>query len=435
MGDDDLANFRNRLSRVQVFRALRHRNFRWFWFSGLGQSAAQGMRQFALPWLVLELTGSLTQLGLVIFMQGLPMAIVALVGGVLADRFDRRMLLIWSQAVTMSSIVALATLTATERVELWHIYAASFVAGGSQALSMPARQAFVRSLVDRDDVMNAVALNSMLMTSAMIVWPSIAGVLIQFWGMGPTLYANAACFVVGIGALLFMRGVNIVSVAKDTPLHRMMIEGFRYSLNTPIILAIMALSMAIAILGMPYMNLVPGFAREVLGMGAGQAGLLMMFGGVGALVGSIVLASVNVRHKNRLFVGLGFTLATGLILFAANPWYYASFAIIMVMGMAGSTIPLVGNSIMLIVVPPHLLGRVVSIWSFTAGFISMAGLPIGFLGEVFGLRWSLGGSAAILLLFVLWLGVIRSPLRKPYQEALTSRGPVTPYATQQNQSR
>jgi len=400
-----------------MFRALRHRNFRWFWISGLGQSAAQGMRLFALPWLVLELTGSLTQLGLVIFMQGLPMAIVALAGGVLADRYDRRMLLVWSQVLTMSTLIALATLAATDRVELWHIYGTSFIAGGSQSLSMPARQAYVRSLVDRDDVMNAVALNSMLMTSAMIIWPSVAGALVQFFGMGPTLYVNAACFIVGIGGLFFMRGVPGVDVAHAMPLHKMMVEGFRYSLNTPIIFAIMALSMAIATLGMPYMNLVPGFARQIFGMGAGQAGLLMMFGGIGALIGHVVLASMTVRHKNRLFVGLGFTLALGLLGFAANPWYYASFLLMMVLGMAGSAVPLVGNSIMLVVVPPHLLGRVVSIWAFTAGFISMAALPIGFLGEVYGLRWSLGGAAAILLLFVIWLGVIWSPLRKPFGEA------------------
>jgi MFS family permease len=375
------------------------------------------MRQFALPWLVLELTGSLTQLGLVIFMQGAPMAIVALVGGVLADRFDRKMLLIWSQAITMAIFAALATVTVVGQVELWHIYATSFIAGGSQSLSMPARQSLVRSLVDREEVMNAVALNSMQMHSAMIIWPSLAGGIVHFGGMAPALYATVASFGLGIGALLAMHNISDPGTrGGSVPFHRMLVEGLHYAARTPVILGIMTLGLAVAILGMPYLSLAPGFAKQVFGMGPGQAGLLMMFGGIGSLIGSVVLASANPRQMNRLFVAIGFALALSLIVFAANPWYYAAFPIMMVVGMAGAMISVVGNAIMIIVVPSHLLGRVVSIWSFAGGFIFMAALPIGHFGEVYSLRWSLGGAAALLIIFVLLLGVIWSPLRKPYQE-------------------
>ena len=218
------SSIENRRSRIQTFNALRNHGFRWLWISGLGQSGAQGVRQFALPWLILDITGSLTQLGFVVLLQGLSMSLVALIGGILADRYDRRSLLIWSQAFTFLVFFALATSAVTGKIELWQIYGASFIGGGSLSISMPARQALIRSLVPRDQIMNAVALNSLQMTSSMIIWPSVAGFMIQFIGMGPTLYANAVCLVIGIWGVLMMGQVRDNELDQSPPrVHRMLI--------------------------------------------------------------------------------------------------------------------------------------------------------------------------------------------------------------------
>ena len=198
--------------------------------------------------------------------------------------------------------------------------------------------------------------------------------------------------------------------------HRMLIEGLRYTKNTPVIFGVMTLGLAIAILGMPYLSLAPGFGREVFGMGASHAGLLMMLGGVGSIIGTVVLASRPIQNQNRLFGALGFLLSFSLIAFAENPWYYAAYSIMLVVGLAGSTIAVVGNSIMINVVPSKMLGRVGSVWAFSGGFIFMAGLPIGLIGEIYSLRWALGGAAAILLIFLILLGLLWAPLRKPFAE-------------------
>lgn len=160
--------------RFRAFSALKHRDYRWYWFSGLGMAGAQGINQITVAWLVLDLTGSLAQLGLVIFFQGLPMALVAMFGGVLADRYSRQSMLQWTQAFTTLTLCALATLTLTGAVEIWMVYLTSVLLGVATSLTMPARNALIRSLVPLDDAMNGVALNSIQQQASRIVFPSLA---------------------------------------------------------------------------------------------------------------------------------------------------------------------------------------------------------------------------------------------------------------------
>ena len=171
-------------SGTRAFSALKHRNYRWYWFSGLGMSGAQGINQLTIAWLVLDLTGSVGQLGLVIFFQGLPAAATALFGGVFADRYSRRKLLMWTQALTTAILAVLAVLTLAEMVEVWMVYVASILLGTAMSLTMPARNALIRSLVPIEQTMNAVALNSMQQQASRIVWPSLAGGMIAGLGVG-----------------------------------------------------------------------------------------------------------------------------------------------------------------------------------------------------------------------------------------------------------
>ena len=395
----------------QSFRAFRHTNFRWYWVSGLGMSADLGIRQLAVAWLVLDLTGSVGQLGLVVFMQGLPMSVVSLFGGILADRYDRRVLLVSTQLFTMTVLSTLAALTIADQVLLWHIYVSSIVLGIAQALGSPARQAFIATLVDKEDLMNAVALTSMLQHSTRIIWPSLAGGLIILAGVGPTLAVNAACLIAGIGGLLMMRRLREAPRSRRASPLVDIADGVRYVWATPTVAMVLLVTQMLGLFGLVLLHMGPGFAREEMGLNAAETGVFVMFMGVGAVIGSSVLTSLDIRHKAGWYVAHCLLMAVSLFLLAANPWYFSAFAIMGLYGYANSVQVILSNTIFQLVVPTNLLGRVVSLWFLAGGLASVAALPIGILGEVFDLRIALGGSAILMLFSILWFGVIRPPGR------------------------
>lgn len=192
-----------------MFRAMRYRNYRWFWFGRIGQSIGLAVQQFSMAWLVLDLTDdSLSQLGLVVSLQGLPMIGFLIFGGVLTDRLDRLRVLMSSQLLLVVAFTVLATLTLTELVTIWHIYIAAVLVGIIQGFGIPARLALVRDLVDRRDVMNAVALSFVLMNVAFMSGPLLAGAVIDWLGLGPAFYLTAFLYLMGALTLLLIRGVT-----------------------------------------------------------------------------------------------------------------------------------------------------------------------------------------------------------------------------------
>jgi MFS family permease len=405
-------NDSKRSSGLQMFRALKQRSYRWFWFSGLGMTAAQGVQQLAIAWLVLELTDSVGQLGLVIFMQGVPMAMVALFGGVLADRYDRRRLLIAAQFVTMANLFILAVLAATNLVEIWHVYLSSVGLGVMQSVTMPARTALIRSLVDDDDMVNAVALNAMQMHSSRILWPSLAGALISLAGIGATIFLSAACSLGGILCLLVVRGLSRaqeVGPVRTSPL-RQLGEGLRYVQSTLPVYTLMALSLCCGLFGLAFMNLAPAFAREELGLNAGGAGLFMMSMGIGAILGSAMMLVFPGKNGYMAFVWLVGVFGINLLVLAANPWLPGAFLIMGFFGFSNSALVVVGQTFLQINVPQGYLGRVIGLWSLAGGLGFITALPIGLLGDAIGLRWAIGGAGVLLVLSTLWFGLI-TPLR------------------------
>jgi MFS family permease len=397
--------------RLSAFRALRHVNYRWYWASGIGTTGAQGMKQLVVAWLVLEETGSVGQLGLVIFLQGLPMTFISLFGGVLADRYDRRMLLVLSQFFSMVNLFLLGVLSLVGTIEIWHIYVSSVAFGATQSLSMPSRQAMIKSLVERGDLQNAVALNSMQQTSGRIVWPLLAGGLISLFGVGATLVVNASLFVVGIGPLFMMRGLTQVRGGKASSPLRALAEGLQYAWSTPVTSMVVTLAMAIGLFGMVLLFMGPAFAREEMGFSAAETGVFITFSGIGALLGNTVLIVLDVTNKGQLFFALCITLALAVIALALNPWYVAAFVLMGVFGLTTSGLTVLAYTIFQMYTPGHLLGRVTSLWSVGGGLGSISALPIGLIGELYGLRLALGASSLIFLAITIWVGVTKSALR------------------------
>ena len=301
--------------------ALRNRPYRWYFFSGMGMTAGQGIQQLALAWLILELTDSVGQLGLSIFLRGVPMALLGLVGGVLADRYNRRRLLITNQLLTMLNLFILSALVIGDLAEVWHVYLSSILLGATMALTAPARQAMIRGLVDREEMMNAVALNSMQMNSSRIIWPTLAGGLIVFTGSGGALLLCGICYLFGA---LFMLPVPDVSggktTAKTSPIAEV-VEGFRFTFSHSLIGMVMILVVSMGSFGLAFTFIAPAFAKQVLDFGPGEAGLFLMASGIGALLGSAALLVFEAKNRTLILVLLSLGFASSLIAISLNSNY------------------------------------------------------------------------------------------------------------------
>lgn len=400
-------------SRIQAFSALRHRNFRLYWFSGIGQSAALGMQFLILGWLALELTDSAAQLGIVIAIYGVPNLAMLTVGGIVADRIDRRWLLFVSRMLVMGMILLVATLTVLELISIWHIYGIALVLGTIQGLNMPAQMAIVPDLVEGEDILNATSLNMAVFNTGRIMAPSLAGLIIEHAGMGYALYLNAACYAVSCIFLVMLRDLGSSGRDDRTNVIRDLVDGVRFTAKSPVAFTLVGLSFGFGFFGAAYVQVLPAFGREVLNMNADGAGFLLTVAGIGSLVGNLVIASLgDTRGKNLLLLGMIFTFGITLLLFALSPVYLVSLALLFLTGVGFTGFISVGTTILQITTPPELRGRMMSFWLNGAAMHYIGALPLGYVGENVGWSVSLGGGAIAMMLVVLWLGVIRPPLRR-----------------------
>ncbi len=388
----------------RALSALKNRNYRWYWFSGLGQSGAQGINQLTVAWLVLDLTGSVGQLGLVIFFQGLPTVIIALFGGVFADRYSRHKLLMWTQGFTTLVLAALAALSISDLVEVWMVYVVSILLGGSMSLTLPARNALIRSLVPIEQTMNAVALNSMQQQASRVVWPSLAGGMIAFLGVGVTIGFSAVISGLGMLSLAVLTGIKEDRFSGGATVIRELFDGIRYAFTTPRLNRIIILALSIGAFGLAYMTIGPGFAREELHFSASETGFFMMSSGVGAIIGSTILLTIDLKNQHLAFVMTAILFAFTLIALAVNPYAPLAFVFMALFGVSTTSLAITAQTIFQTTVPPQYLGRVTSFFSVGGGIGQMTALPIGLVGDQIGLRWPLGAVAVILLVIIAVMG-------------------------------
>ncbi len=398
---------------ARSFTALRHTNYRWFWASALSQSVAMGMQQLTVSWLILEITDSLSQFGIVSFFQGVPMLLFMLFGGALADKFDRLKLMIASATATTLIVCALATLTVSGHIHIWHIYLSAALLGSIQAVNTPTRTAVVGNLVPREDLMNAVALNNTLMNLSRIIGPSITGFIIESVGIGPTLFINTGFYVVGILFLLPIGGVKVAPRERKTSVFKDVVDGVKYTKSNAPAWAIVLIGFSAGLFTFPIGQIVPAFAKEEMHLSASGAGLLQMVTGIGALAASLSLATLgNYKFKNWLFIISAFLCAVPLFLFAVIPWFPLSMFFLALVGFGTMTFLNLGITLLQLLVPPEYAGRALSLWFVGAAFIFLGVFPISAIGDITSLRWSLGGSALLGLFFAIWLGILWPPLRQ-----------------------
>ena len=401
------------ITSYQAVSALKHRNFRLYWMAGIGQAAALGMQFLILGWLVLELTDSPAQLGLVVAIYGVPNLAMLMFGGIFADRLDRRWMLFYSRAIVAALIFAAATLTVYDLISIWYIYAISFTLGTIQGLNMPTQMAIVPDLVEEDDILNATSLNMAVFNTGRIMAPSLAGWIIQYIGMGHALYLNAACYVISCVFLLLITGVKSRETEGNASIARDFWDGIRFVASTPIAYTMVGLSFAFGFFGAAYVQVLPAFGKEAMNLNADGAGFLLTIAGVGSLAGNVFLASLgNAKHKNWLLLGMIILFGITLLLFALSPMYALSLILLFFTGVGFTGFISMGTTVLQLSTPSELRGRMMSLWLIGAAMHYIGALPLGAVGEHYGWPMSLGGGALIMLAFVLWLGILRPTLRQ-----------------------
>jgi len=392
-----------------ALRALRHRNYQLFFGGQLISLIGTWMDQVAESWLVYRLTGSSLLLGTVSFAGQIPVFLLAPIGGAVADRFNRRTILVMTQSSMMVLAFVLATLTLTHVVQVWHVIVLAALMGVVNAFDIPARQAFVVDMVAREDLVNAIALNSSMFNGARVIGPAVAGIVVAVIGEGWCFFANAVSFIAVIAGLLMMKNLRSRMAIEGSALQNI-IEGFRFVAQTGPIRALMLLLGLVSFTAMPYAVLMPIFADQILHGGAKALGILMGASGLGALAGAVTLAMrKTVRGLGKWIAIACSSFGACLILFAFSRVMWLSVLLLIPTGFSVMLQMSSSNTLIQSMVPDRLRGRVMAVYSMM--FMGMA--PLGALlagsvahaigapltvamggmvsivgGIIFGLRWS-----------------------------------------------
>jgi MFS family permease len=392
-----------------ALRALRHRNYQLFFSGQLISLIGTWMDQVAESWLVYRLTGSSLLLGTVAFAGQIPVFLMSPIGGIVADRFNRRKILVATQSSMMVLAFILATLTLTHVVQVWHVVLLAALMGVVNAFDIPARQAFVVDMVAREDLVNAIALNSSMFNGARVIGPAVAGIVVALIGEGWCFFANAVSFIAVIAGLLLMKISRPRLSIEGSPLQNVL-EGFRFVSSTGPVRALMLLLGLVSFTAMPYAVLMPIFADQILHGGPKALGLLMGASGMGALGGAITLAMRKTLRGLGRWVAIACScFGVALIVFAYSRRLWLSVVLLVPVGFCMMLQMASSNTLVQSMVPDQLRGRIMSVYSMM--FMGMA--PLGALlagsiahgigasltvaiggiisiagGITFGLRWS-----------------------------------------------
>lgn len=381
----------------RAFSSFRNRNYRLFWFGQLLSLTGTWISRIAQAWLVLSLTDSSFALGLVSALQFAPMTLFSLFGGVLADRLPKRKVLIFTQSVMATQAITLALLVSTGQVQVWHIYALAFVLGSAASLDNPTRQAFLIEMVGREDLPNAIALNSSLFNMARIVGPAIGGALIAAFDVSVPFYLNALSYLAVIGGLFLMRPEQFhnVPIPARGPIFARMREGIQYASRTPDVALILIMIAFIGTFGFNFTVTLPLIARYVLDTGPLGFGSLMTALGAGALVSSLGMAYTS-RPTERLllFGAASFTLLLGLL--AISTSLVLTLSILFFTGISNIIFTATANSRLQLFAPGELRGRVMSLYIFlNNGTGPLGALSIGLLAERYSVEVAMVTTALL----------------------------------------
>jgi MFS family permease len=380
-----------------TFRALRHRNYRLFFWGQLISLVGTWMQQTAMSWFVYQITNSKLLLGVVAAVGSAPMMLSSIWGGSLADRHPKRSILVATQSAQMACAFLLATGVWLGFASPLFIIIIAALNGIAMGFDMPARQAFTVEMTSREDLLNAISLNSSIVNGARVVGPSVAGLMIGAVGVAMCFFLNGLSFVAVIAGLLLMRlppfepKVHVASAGEHAW------EGIVYSIKHQRVRTILLLFLAIGIFGWSYTVLMPAFARDVLGRGANGYGVLMSASGTGAFVGALVVATYgHLFAPRRLALGGVWLFAASLFALALAHNFYLALAFLFVAGFGMLLFFSTSNTVLQTIVPDEMRGRVMGVWSLVFGaMIPLGSLEAGALAHWLGTPFALAFGAII----------------------------------------
>lgn len=379
--------------------SLRHRNYRLLWSGTALTQTGQWAQQVATGWLVLDMTGSGFYLGLAGFLRSIPQLFLSIPGGVLADRMDRGRLLAYGQGVSAIFTLLLAVLIWSGQVELWHVLVLTFVIGSAMSLIFPVRQTLVPNAVDREDLQNAVALNSAGLNLTRTAGPALAGVLIVSVGISICFFLQAIGLLLSYWTTIAMRLPPREREATLASPRADLAEGWRYITTTPAVAGLLLTALIPTTLGMPYMALLPMFARE-LEIGAGGLGLLMTVMGVGSILGSVAFtAAGNFARKGQMMLTCSGLFGIALLLLAVSGNLAFALASLLAAGLSSAIYQATNQTLLQSIVPDGLRGRVISAYNLTWGMMPLGTLPLGWLADHTGAPFAVGVAGALVVLF------------------------------------
>ena len=380
----------------------------------------------ARGWLVLEMTDSAFLVTATQAASMLPQLFTSLIGGFLADRFNRKKIIIFSELFNMSTLLVLSVLVITDVVQVWQIFVLSFMGGITFSIGFLARTSSVPNLVERNDITSAVALFTTVFSAGQLIGPAIAGILIESLGMGITFLSSALVLIVAILVLVPLKTIS--GNTSDTGGRRLsfiqsVAEGFSYVKKSNLVLGLMVLGLGATLFGFPFMSILPVFARDVLEVGANGLGWLAAMQGVGALIGSIIVASMRSHSQVKLLTVAGsLGLPVFVLLFAVSSVYTLSLALVLILGFFFQVFMTSNFTQVQIIVPDSIRGRVLSIRMIVFGIGPIGMIALGAAAEIIGAVNATAAMGVIGLVFLSVTIALFPALRKtePIQSQNTS---------------
>jgi predicted MFS family arabinose efflux permease len=392
----------------RVFKAFQYRDFRLLWFGACTSSIGTWMQEIAQNWLVLEITNSPFLLGIDAFLGDIPIFLFSLFGGVLADRMDRRHLLIGSQLVQMCSAITLATLIATHHIQVWHILLSSFVVGTAQSFGGPAYSALVPSLVEKEDLPNAIALNSIQFNLARVIGPVLGGLALKYAGSAWCFGLNALSFVAVIASLLSLN-INFKPARTGESIIDSMKTGFRFIRTQGAMETLIVIAFCMTALAIPMITFLPVFAKNVFQKDEMTYTLFLVCSGLGSITGALSVAAMgNITNKGRIALTMLIALGAGISGFALSKSVILSCILLFISGAVLMCAFAMISSLVQLITTNEMRGRVMSVYNVAfRGGMPFGSFFTGYLVPLWTAPTVLTINGVVLLSLGLWFLLVQ----------------------------
>ena len=407
----------SQLSKLRTFSSLKIPAFRLYYIGMVGQWSSMNMQIVARSLLVYRISDSGAILGLSALANAIPMIICSLYGGALADRLQKKDILFFSMVGSaLTSLVVALTLTFGYLSEAipnswWILIVTGFIQGGVMGLMMPSRQAIIAEVVEPEQVMNAVSLNTMGMNTFRILAPAATGFLIDAINFSSVYYISTAMYAMA-SVCMFLMPRTAQKFSEGSSALGDIIEGVKYIRRERTMLLVLVATLFVMICGIPFLQLMPMITEDVLMVGASGMGILLSVSGLGAITGSLIMASVPSRKRGAIMCTSGIIMGLALVGFAFSKWWLVSVFMVIFIGLGQSGHRTSGNTLAQVYTPPEYRGRVMSFMMMGIGFSSLGTFFAGAISEAIGIQWSIGGLAMLLAVASAALLIFTSRLRR-----------------------